>query len=621
MEEHNPKEQRAWFFSFSGQETIVFLCTLLFLVVLLTFRPALGNDFVNYDDPDYVTLNSQVQQGLTWENFKWAFQPNRETANWHPLTWLSHMLDCQFFGLKPAGHHLTSVLLHAVNTVMLFLVFKKMTGIVWRSFFVAALFGLHPLHVESVAWVSERKDVLSTLFWLLTLWAYAKFVEESKFQNGKTRLFSGLALIFFALGLMSKPMLVTLPFVLLLLDYWPLGRMKQNGFRALIMEKTPFLLLAVATSVVTFVVQNSAGAVAPMAPLPLFARLGNALVSYCRYLGKIFWPTDLSVFYPHPIHWPTATILFAMILLFVVSLLAFVTRRNHPYLLFGWLWFVGTLVPVIGLVQVGSQAMADHYSYVPSIGVFVMLIWSAYELAQHLRCRTVVLFATATATIFFCIFITRQQIGYWRNSGTLFRHAIAVTENNYMAYQHLGNYLNEQGLTKEAIETYDFAIQIHPSWPEAYIDLGDVLLKMGLFDEAISQYERAIQLKPNNARAHSRLGLAWLKKNHLNEAINQLQESIRLNVNDAEAHNNLGVTLGKEGRLDEAIGQLEEAVSLKSDYAKAHCNLGIVLTSKGLNEEAIAQLTQALKLQPNYPEAEKQLNELMKLKTTNSNTR
>lgn len=597
-------------FSISEQERIISLCTLLFLLTLIAFRPALNNGFVTYDDPDYVTSNSQVQQGLTWESIKWAFQPNRETANWHPLTWLSHMMDCQLFGLNPWGHHLTSVLIHGANTVLLFLVLIKMFRAVFHSFLVAALFGLHPLHVQSVAWVAERKDVLSTLFWLLTLWAYNAFVRESVSRRRKFLNYT-VALIFFLLGLMCKPMLVTLPFLLLLLDCWPLQRVAQKHFMPLIVEKIPFVLLAAASSVLTFIVQKNAGAVVSTAPLPLTARLENVFVAYERYLGKIFLPANLSVFYPHPVHWPVMLVALAIFLFIVLTVLAVALRRNCPYLLFGWLWFVGTLVPVIGLVQVGSQSMADRYSYVPAIGIFILAVWGTHQLTARLPYRTIVLSAASAVLICSCVAATRKEVRYWQNSGTLFRRAIAVTANNYLAYQHLGYYLKDQGLLDEAIKTYGRAIEIHPDWPDAYIDLGDAYLQQNRLDDAVRQFEKAIQLKPGNARAHNLLGLAWMKKDRFDEATSELQQSIRLDPADPEAHNNLGVVLGKSGRTDAAIAELEKAIALKRDYARAHGNLGIVFATNGRREEAIAQLTQALKLQPNYPEVQKQLNELM----------
>jgi tetratricopeptide (TPR) repeat protein len=604
-----PAGRNRFWFGLSNADPTIIICTSLFLLVLWTFCPALNNEFVNYDDAIYVTANPHVQQGLTWGNLKWAFQPSTGTANWHPLTWLSHMLDCQCFGLNPAGHHLTSVLVHAANTVILFLVLRYLTRTVWRSLCVAALFGLHPLHVESVAWVAERKDVLSTLFWLLTIWAYGKFVRESGSPGGTPNRFYALALVLFSLGLMSKAMLVTLPFVLLLLDYWPLARFRQIGLRALAVEKIPFLLLAMAACAITFAVQKSAGAVAPMAPLPLQARLANAAVSYCRYLGKTVWPENLAVFYPHPVHWPAWEISFAVASLAAATLFVFKMRRIAPYLPVGWLWFVGTLVPVIGLVQVGAQAMADRYSYIPLVGVFVLMTWGAHHLLQREPHRVILLSATAVAAILPCIALTRQQIGNWRNSGTLFQHAAAVTRNNYVAYLHLGNFLGGENRPGQAIDAYRRAIQIYPRYADARLNLG-VLLRLEGSDESVKQLEVVILLQPGNAEAHGQLGLEWLDKGAFEKAVDQFRQCLKINPADAEAHNNLGVALGREGHWDEAIGQLRAAIFLTPNYAKAHGNLGIVLAARGYREEAIVQLDKALKLQPDYPEASQCLQHL-----------
>jgi Tfp pilus assembly protein PilF len=571
------------------------ICALLSAMTLIAYWPAMRHDFVNYDDDYYVTLNVHVQNGLTLESLKWAFF-NPVGANWHPLTLLSHMLDCQLFGLKPWGHHLTSVLLHAVNTVLVFLLLRRLMRLrseasspqadaTWRCAMVAAVFGLHPLHVESVAWVAERKDVLSTFFFLLTLWAYARYARrvtgdtcqvtrteaaaaapDSSRVTRHPSLFYGLALFFFALGLLSKPMLVTLPFVLLLLDYWPLERFKAcsrfigvqgsrhtpsihqsiNPLLRLVWEKIPFFALAAVSSVVTFVVQNHSGAVKMVQTLPLGARSGNALISYCRYLGKLFWPTDLAVFYPYPGHWPLAQVLLAGGLILGISVLFIVKREQYPFLLMGWLWFCGTLVPVIGLVQVGAQAMADRYTYIPSLGVLILAIWGAYELTCRWRYHEMALSVAGSAAIILCLGLTRQQLGYWKDGETLFRHALEVTENNYLAHNDLGTALDRKGQT----------------------------------DEAISQFRAAIRLTPDYAEAHNNLGVALVEKGQTDEAISQFQATIRLKPDDAEAHNNLGNTLVEKGKIDEAINQYQEAIRLKPDCAEARNNLARALEMK-----------------------------------------
>ena len=518
------------------------------LVTIGLYWPAMRYDFVNFDDPSYVTENPSVRGGLNWAGVKWAFC-NPVNSNWHPLTVLSHMLDCQVFGLRPWGHHLSSVLLHAVNTALVFLLLFQMTGLrgngsprwssslpqpgtgsttmaatasvrqagaLWRSAIVAVLFGWHPVHVESVAWVAERKDVLSTCFGLLTLIAYARYVEKSKVQSPKSKVWYGLALLLFALGLMSKAMLVTWPLVMLLLDWWPLKRFKVQGsgfrVRSLVWEKAPFFGLAVVASIVTFVVQKRGGVVMSFESLPLGARGGNALISYCRYLGKLFWPVDLAVFYPHPGYWPMGKVLLAGVLLLGITELCVVVRRRYPFMLIGWLWYVGTLVPVIGLVQVGDQAMADRYTYIPSLGVLILVIWGANELTRQWRHQLMILSVAGCGAIILCLGMTRRQLGYWQDSETLFRHALEVTKNNYLAHDNLGDILSQKGRT----------------------------------DEAISQFQEAIRLKPDDENAHYNLGAAFSHKGRTDGAINQFQEAIRLKPDDAEAHFDLGLILGQK---------------------------------------------------------------------------
>jgi tetratricopeptide (TPR) repeat protein len=557
----------------------------LALLVFFTCLPLLQSEFIFCDDPDYVVANPQVQPGLTRAGIAWAFG-STVGGNWHPLTWLSHMLDCQLFGLKSWGHHLTNLLLHAVNTLLLFLVLQRMTGLragaagveavadksappagaAGRSFFVAALFGLHPMHVESVAWVAERKDVLSTFFWMLTLLAYARYANkqgadprnqlaggmagEIKIQIPSSNfhlpasLFYWLALLCFVCGLMSKPMLVTLPFVLLLLDYWPLQRLttldpRSSTFRQLVLEKAPFFLFSLAAGVVTFRAQTGFGAMRTMTSFPLTVRVENALVAYVRYLGKLFWPAKLPFFYPHPGHWPLATVLAAGLLLLGISIVAWMTRRNRPYLLVGWCWYVGTLVPVIGLVQVGYQSMANRYSYVPFIGMFLFFAWLAEALTRRWRYQLPILATLAAAIILACIPTTRRQIGYWKNSEVLLQYASVVIDNNWLAYARLGLVFSKEGRT----------------------------------DEAISQYRQALKLNPDDADTHYNLANALYRKGLLDEAISEYQENLRLNPGDAGGHNNLGIALFRAGRRQEAIAHFQEALRLKPDYDEVRRNL------------------------------------------------
>jgi tetratricopeptide (TPR) repeat protein len=602
---------------------------LLILVTVILYWPAVRHGFVNYDDNFYVTANVHIQYGLTGENLKWAFF-NPVDNNWHPLTVLSHMLDCQLFGLNPWGHHLINVLLHALNTGLVFFLLRQLTGATWRSLMVAALFGWHPVHVESVAWVAERKDVLSTCFGLLSLIFYVRFAEQKGARSQQQGTSISLILVpyfwslfFFALGLMSKAMLVTWPFVMLLLDYWPLERFKVQGSRfkvqRLILEKVPFLGLSVLMSVVTFVVQKRTVAVVSVENLPLGARGENALISYCRYLGKLFWPTDLAVFYPYAGAWPMAEVLLAGGLLLGITALCVVIRRHRPFLLVGWLWYIGTLVPVIGLVQVGEQSMADRYTYIPSLGVLILLIWGMYELTCRWRHQLLVLSVPASAAIVLCLGLTRQQLGYWKDSETLFRHALEVTKNNYLAHNNLGFTLLEKGQVDEAISQFQEAIRLNPDDAIANINLGIALHRKGQIDETIRQFREAIRLKPDFAEAYFNLGSALAEKNQIDEAISQFQEAIRFKPDYPDAHYNLGTTLLGKNRVDEAIDQFQAATRLKPDYAEAHNNLGIALYQKGQLDEATRQFQEAIRWKPDFAAARSNLARVLGQKNAPAN--
>ncbi|MGO8835915.1 MAG: tetratricopeptide repeat protein [Limisphaerales bacterium] len=618
----------------------LFICLALAGITLAVYWPALRCDFVNYDDPQYLTANPHVQGGLTWAGLKWAFGNTQQAAYWAPLMWLSHMLGCQCFGLNAWGHHLINVLLHAANTVLVFLVFQRMTRATWRSLMLAALFGWHPLRVESVAWVTERKDVLSSFFGLLTLLCYAKAVTGDKWpafaalRRGKqvtgkqteaapafilsrvkchVSLYYWLAVFFFALGLMSKAMLVTIPCVLLLLDYWPLQRVtgdkwKVSGMLRLVREKIPFFILATAASVVTFVVQKQGGAVLAVESLPLGVRVETALISYCRYLGKMFWPTDLAVFYPHPRHWPLEEAILAGVFLCGISVLLFVKRGRYPFLLMGWLWFVGTLVPVIQLVQSGQQAMADRFTYIPSLGVLILVVWGAHELTRRWRHQAVALALAGSVAMVLCLAVTRQQLGYWQDSETLFRHTLEVTENNYIAHKTLGDALLDKGQMDEAIGQYEEAIRIRPNYDEAHNNLGSALARKHQIDGAISQYQEAIRIRPDFVSAHYNLGVALSAKGQIDEAAGQFQEAIRLKPNYADAHNSLGIAFARKHQMDEAMSQFQEAIRLKPDGAEAHYNLGNAFFIKGQTAEAISQYQEAIRLKPDYANAQKNLN-------------
>jgi tetratricopeptide (TPR) repeat protein len=532
--------------------------------------------------------------------------------------------------LKPWGHHLTNLLLHALNTALVFLLLRSMTGTLWRSLLVGALFGFHPLHVESVAWISERKDVLSTFFGLLCLMAYAQYAgksrvhppssgsgamrsPESTVHSPQSKGYYLLAMGFLALGLMSKPMLVTWPFVMLLLDWWPLRRIYD--LKRLLIEKIPFFALAAAACVVTYVAQKQGGAVTGIEYLSLGARGGNILVSYCRYLGKTFWPTDLAFFYSHPGHWPLAEVLLAGVFLAGISALVFMQRRRQPFMLVGWLWFVGTLVPVIGLVQVGSQAMADRYTYIPSVGIFILTIWGAHELAGHWRHHAMVLAPAGAAAVVLCMALTRHQLGYWQDGDeSLFRHALKVTQNNYVAHNNIGIVLAKKGRINEAISEYQEAIRLNPYYPDPNYNLGNAFLKNGQTDEAISQFRETILLKPDYPDAYYNLGVILARRGQTDEAMAQFQEAIRFKPDFVEARNNLGAALAKKGRINEAISEYREALRLKPDYPDAHNNLGDALSKQGQTDGAISQFREALRLNPDYPEAHDNLGNALLIK-------
>ncbi len=529
------------------------ICLGLLVLSLIAFWPATHLGFIVLDDPVYVTDNPHVQGGLSWDGVEWAFTNTTQGHYWAPVMWMSHMLACDLFGLNPWGHHLINVLLHALNTALVYLVFRRMSGATWRSLMVAALFGLHPMRVESVAWVTERKDVLSAFFWMLTLLTYARYaqsVTSDACRVSRTEpaaatpdpspvirhppLFYWLAVLFFALGLMSKAMLVTLPFVMLLLDYWPLRRIADCGWRmadwktnprlstlnpqlsTLLVEKVPFFALAGVASVVTFVVQR--GAMVTVAALPPGARVGNALISYCRYLGKLFWPVDLAVFYPHPGHWPRAEVLLAGGCLGVLSAFVFTQRARRAYLLTGWLWFLGTLVPVIELVQSGSQAMADRFTYVPSIGLFLAAAWGMGEIAAVSRRWRAGMILAATAVLLGCLLDTRYQLRYWRDSITLLSHALEVTGKNSASYYNLGTALWNSGDLEGAVRNYRSALEITPNYPDASSRLGFILLQQNKAAEAEVEFRNVLRVNPSDTKAHKNLGDALAAQGKLAEA-------------------------------------------------------------------------------------------------------
>jgi len=532
------------------KQTII--CLLLAAAIFAVYWQTLGHEFVHYDDRKYISQNENIS-GLTWENIVWAFTASR-ASHWHPVTWLSHMLDYQLYGLNPKGHHLTNVLFHIANAMLLFLVVQRMTGALWQSAFVAALFAIHPLNVESVAWAAERKNVLSAFFWLTAMWAYISYVEK------KSVLRYGLVFLLLALGLMSKPMLVTLPFVFLMLDYWPLGRWKPGGkgegISRLIIEKVPLMALAVGSSVITYLIQKSSGTIRSLEVVPLQARIVNALVSYLEYLGNMAWPKALAVLYPHPGSalpmWKGVVCGAAII---IISAVAVWMVRRAPYFAFGWFWYLGTLVPVIGLVQSGLQAMADRYTYIPLIGVFIAVAWGLPELLAKWPYRDKVLSGLAGILIPALMVIAWMQVGHWKNSLALFKHTVEATDKKY------------------------------PTFAVAHIILGDALYKQKKMDEAIVHYKEAIRLDPDFRKAYVRLGDALYKQKKMDEIIvnykKTIRGTIRLNPNLAIAHSNLGDALVEQKKIDEAIVHYKEAIRLDPDFTKAYVKLGVALSLAG----------------------------------------
>jgi protein O-mannosyl-transferase len=529
----------------SNKSRIFLICLTLASVTFAVYYDVRSFGFVNFDDPEYISGNPNIQAGITLKSIEWALTADY-AANWHPLTWLSHMLDCQLFGLNPAGHHIVNLIFHIANTLLLFLILKRMTGALWQSAFVAALFALHPLHVESVVWITERKDVLSTFFWLLTMAAYLRYVKKPNIARYLP------ALMLFALGLMAKPMLVTLPFVLLLLDYWPLGRIGRFNWRVfyrLILEKIPFIFLSAASSVITFLAQRSSEATVSLALFPLKSRILNAVISYSGYIEKMFFPARLAFFYPN--QGPNISVFYAVIsavFLLAVTILIFRFAANHRYLVTGWFWYIGTLVPVIGVVQVGSQVMADRYSYITLTGLFIIIAWGLPELLAKWPYRKIAISFASLAVLFALTVCTYFQTRYWKDSISLFQHALQVTKDNLPANLGITPMLLEQGRFEEAIWHYSQALRINPDSVEALSGLGVTLCRVGRVDESFVYYERALRLQPQNAIVHSNLGVALYTHGKYDEAIAHFKQALEIDPNYTDARNNL---IRAEKRIDQ----------------------------------------------------------------------
>jgi len=590
----------------------VAIVLLLILSSLVVYGQVRHFDFVNFDDTTYVSQNSNIQQGLTVDSVRWALT-TVYAANWFPVTWLSHMLDYQLFGLDSGMHHMTSVLLHIVNSLLLFFIFKKMTGSLWQSAMIAALFALHPLHVESVAWVSERKDVLSTLFWMLTLLAYLAYVDRP------SGIRYAAVVLFFVLGLMSKPMLVTLPFLLLLLDYWPLNRIsflpspeksgtKQLALAAsLVREKIPLFILVVLSSVITYYAQQKGGAVAPLDVIPLAERVANSIVAYIGYIGKMVYPIHLVCLYPHPGALPWWKVLTSGLLIAAISVAAFGAARKYPYVIVGWLWYMGTLVPAIGIVQVGSQSMADRYTYVPVVGLFLVIVWGVPEFFKKWRYGKTVLAVSSVVVLCVLMLLARQQAGYWRNSITLFEHALEGTENNYTMHYNLANVLATHKQAKADNETavrhYLEALRIKPNFADAHNNLANLYMFDGRLDSAIEHYSKALAIDPDYKGAHYNLGIAAFRQGRAREAAEHFNLALQTMKDNAEAHFRYGNALFQAGDAEEAARAYRQAIHLRPDYAEAHCNLGVALFQKGEVAGAIAAFNEALRVRPDHAQA------------------
>ncbi len=503
------------------------ICLVLALGTAALYWPITSHPFILYDDEAYVTGNAHVTTGLSWTNTIWAFTSD-EAANWHPLTWLSHQLDCSLFALKAGGHHFVNLIFHVVNVLLVFTFLRRATGALWRSALVAALFAWHPLHVESVAWVSERKDMLSTFFWLLTLMAYVRYATWSEVKNFKPKVFYSLALFFFVCGLMSKPMVVTLPFVLLLLDFWPLNRMTNAGCQArnlkfLLLEKVPFFVLAAAGSAATLLVQSNGGAVWHTS---LITRLANAAIAYTRYVAKTFWPDDLAIIYAHPEHWPAAMSIGAALVLVAWTILCVRHWRHKPYLTMGWFWFLGTLVPTIGIIQVGGQYMADRYTYIPSIGLFVVIVWGAADfLMTQPRWKNVFLFVAGGA-LAGCLVIKSIQISYWRVKIRLFRHSMEVTQDNYIAANCLGSAYDKIGDHARALLFYKASVESQPRFPKSQYNYGMCLIAFGQKEEGLKHLEIAATLTQHDPDIQCDLGNVFAFQESWTNAVSCYQHAL-----------------------------------------------------------------------------------------------
>jgi tetratricopeptide (TPR) repeat protein len=620
-----------------GREYVVYAVLALGTAVL--YLPVLHFGFLFFDDPVYVSSNPHVFGGVSWKSVGWAFG-SFYAANWHPVTWVSHMLDCQVFGYQAGWHHFVSAMIHVMNTLLVYRLFRGMTGTIFRSAFVAGLFAWHPLHVESVAWIAERKDVLSTFFGLLALGCYWRFSqrkpgngirnakseirkkEESRKPKGEGKFWYAFALLFFALGLMSKPMLVTLPFVFLLMDYWPLQRFDLKRLANLLLEKVPFLMLSVADSIVTMAAQKHGEAVVDTAALPAGARLANAAIAYAGYLRKTFWPVDLAAYYPYE-HSPSGgEVAVAILVLVIISALVVRFRRRAPYLPFGWLWFLGTLVPVIGLVQVGGQSMADRYTYLPLVGVFVMCVWGGADLMGGLPHAFLIRAAVSAGCLGACFAATLNQENYWRDTVSLFTRDLELFPvGNAMAHHCLGRAYFGRGDNEAAIREYQELARLLPNSSRAQLSLGECFEREGKAAEAIEHYREALVLDPHSAEVYKSLGGCLASQMKLDEARTNFLKAIELKPDYAEAYMRLATAEMAQGDTSAGVEHLKRAVEIFPAYPEPHYYLAHALEEKGDWEGAGAHFEAAIRSNPLYVEAMNDFARLLVMRPKTSDNR
>ena len=583
------------------QNLTLIISLLLIAAILITYWQVKDFDFICFDDKPYVTENRHVQTGLTIKGFTWAFT-TFHASNWHPLTWLSHMLDCELYGLNPMGHHWTSLQIHIANTLLLFFILQYMTGALWRSAFVAALFALHPLHVESVAWVAERKDVLSTFFGMLALLAYCRYAKQPSLAKYL------LIILFFSMGLMAKPMLVTLPFLLLLLDFWPLKRFRFVTVSRLVLEKIPLLVPVIISSCLTFIAQQSTGAVKPLESFSLTVRIANAFVSYASYVVKAIWPHNLTVFCPHPGNTlPLWQFFVAILLVGGASVLAIRSLKKYPYIAVGLFWYLGTLVPVIGLVQVGDQAMADRYTYIPLIGLFIIVSWGFSDLLTGRHYQKIVLTLFAVIILSALTVSTFFQLGYWRNSVALFERAVSITENNCMAHNNLGAVLLKKGKFDKAVLHIKESLRIEPGCKAALYNLGAALSAQGKFDEAVLHYNYLLNINLKDAIVHNNMADVLSAQGKLDEAVLHYNKALKINSDHADAHCSLGSLLARQNKFKEAMFHLAEAIRINPDYAEAYNNIGVIFSRQNKFKQASTFFSKALQVKPDFTEARRNL--------------